>query len=212
MADKTDKTNKAEGKFLLVSLDESAAKSLATVLSNDTARKILNYLSESSATESHIAKELQLPLSTVHYNIGILAKANLIESPEYHYSSKGQEVNHWSVSSKYIILAPKNMPKDTEKLSKLLKKALFSIASVAAIGAVIDAYLKSRLTLSDAFTSTASSSAPLESSQKAMIAAKSSEAMAQQAASGGGFWPYYLLGAVLVILFYFLFDYLLEKR
>ena len=47
----------AKNKFLLVNLQQSEAKKLAQVISNDTSRKILDYLSDKSATESELAKK-----------------------------------------------------------------------------------------------------------------------------------------------------------
>ncbi|MFH0870587.1 MAG: helix-turn-helix domain-containing protein, partial [archaeon] len=92
--------------FLLISLEESESKALAQVISNDTARKILDLLSkEESATETDIAKKLKVPLSTVHYNLQALVKANLVVAEEFHYSEKGKEVLHYSLANKLIIIA-----------------------------------------------------------------------------------------------------------
>ena len=63
-------------KFVLVSLEENKAKKLAEVISNSTARKILDYLSEiEEAPESQIAKALKIPLNTAHYNLQNLKKS-----------------------------------------------------------------------------------------------------------------------------------------
>ena len=72
--------------FMLVSLDEDKARRLAQVISNPTCTKILNYLAGKDATESDIAKELKLPLSTVHYNLQQLSQAKLVTVEEFHYS------------------------------------------------------------------------------------------------------------------------------
>ena len=88
----------AKENFLLVSLKESEAKKLAQVISNDTSRKILDFLAGiKDATETDIAKNLDTPLSTVHYNIQALLKAKLVQADEFHYSEKGKEVNHYSL-------------------------------------------------------------------------------------------------------------------
>ena len=107
--------------FLLVSLEEEKAKKLAQVLSNDTARKILDYLSKKDlATETEISKALKLPLSTVHYNLQHLVKTNLINNEHFTYSEKGKQISHYSLSNKYVIIAPKK----TEQLKERLKKFL----------------------------------------------------------------------------------------
>jgi len=64
-----------EESFMLVSLKESKAKKLAEVIGNDTCRKILDFLaSKKSATETEISKDLNIPISTVHYNLKHLLK------------------------------------------------------------------------------------------------------------------------------------------
>ncbi|PIZ54855.1 hypothetical protein COY28_02340, partial [Candidatus Woesearchaeota archaeon CG_4_10_14_0_2_um_filter_57_5] len=106
----------AEETFVLVSLDEGQAQAVASVLTNQKARRILDHISQvKSATETEIAQALAMPLSTVHYNLGILKKSGLADAPEYHYSDKGKEVSHWQAASKYIVIAPKK----TEKLGRM---------------------------------------------------------------------------------------------
>ncbi len=59
----------AKEKFVLVSLKEDKAKELAQVISNESCRKILDYLAEKQdATESDLASKLGIPISTIHYN------------------------------------------------------------------------------------------------------------------------------------------------
>lgn len=95
-------------KFLMVSLEEEQATQLAEVLSNATSRKIINYLAEQEdATETQVAEVLQLPLSTVHYNLQKLKEAQLVAVEEFHYSKKGREVDHYKLANKYVIITPK---------------------------------------------------------------------------------------------------------
>ena len=69
----------AEKSFVMVSLKEDKAKKLTQALSNEKCRKILDYLStRKEATETQIAKDLKIPISTVHYNIKILAENKLV--------------------------------------------------------------------------------------------------------------------------------------
>ena len=89
--------------FLLVSLDEDKSKKLAQVLSNDTARKILDLMSTKEyVTETELSKQLKIPLSTAHYNMGLLVKAKLVNDDHYTYSKKGKKINHYSLSNKYV--------------------------------------------------------------------------------------------------------------
>ncbi len=111
----------AEESFLLVSLSDEKSKKLSQVISNDTARRILELLSRGKSTESEIARELAIPISTAHYNIAQLLAAGLVRSKEYHYSKKGKEVNHYELANKLIIISP---GKEKEGLIETLKKFL----------------------------------------------------------------------------------------
>ena len=120
--------------FLLVSLKEDKAKELAQVISNDSCRKILDYLSEKEdATETDLSKKLGIPISTVHYNLQQLMKAGIIAADEYHYSEKGKEVNHYKLANKYIIIAPKTTHGIKEKLRSILPLGILSAAGALAI-------------------------------------------------------------------------------
>ncbi|MBW2987881.1 hypothetical protein DRJ48_02625 [Candidatus Woesearchaeota archaeon] len=110
--------------YLMVSLEESESKALAQVLSNDTSRAIMRFLTErDNATESDIATALNMPLSTVHYNIQNLVKARLVKPVEFHYSEKGKEVLHYALSNKIIVIAP-SAKKGFEMLKRLLPSVL----------------------------------------------------------------------------------------
>ncbi|MFH0876068.1 MAG: helix-turn-helix domain-containing protein [archaeon] len=123
----------AEESFILVSLKEDQAKKLAQVLSNDTSRQILDFLSKKAhATETEIAKELKVPLSTVHYNLSLLTAAKLVNNDEFTYSEKGKEIIHYSISNKYVIIAPPNSEVGmAERLKKLLP--VFGIISATSV-------------------------------------------------------------------------------
>ncbi len=123
----------ADESFLLVSLKEDKSRKLAQVISNETCRKILDYLSQTKdSTETEISKALELPISTVHYNLQQLVAVDLVKAKEFHYSEKGKEVNHYSLSNKFIIIAQKPADKLMNKLRRILPVAV--IVSATAIG------------------------------------------------------------------------------
>ena len=98
----------AKKSFLLVSLKENKAKELAQAIANESCRKILDYLADKEdATETEISSKLNIPISTVHYNLKQLLAGSLVVVDEFHYSEKGKEVNHYKLANKYIIIAPK---------------------------------------------------------------------------------------------------------
>lgn len=120
-------------KFLLVSLNEQKAKKLAQIISNDTCRKIIDFLAEKEASESEIAKKLKVPISTVHYNLKHLMKAKLITVDEFHYSKKGKEINHYKLANKYIIIAPKETSSIKDALRKILPVGIILVVVSAVI-------------------------------------------------------------------------------
>lgn len=124
---------KKDNTFLLLSLEEEKAKRLANVIGSDTCRRILDYLAKKEATETELSRELNMPISTVHYNLKQLLSAGLVKADEFHYSEKGREVDHYSIANKYIIIAPK----PTESLANKLKRILPVFALVAATGAAM---------------------------------------------------------------------------
>ena len=118
--------------FLLVDLNESKTKKLAETITSDTSRKILNYLAEKEQdTEANAAKELNIPISTVHYHLQKLQEAQLVIVEEYHYSQKGREVNHYKLANKYIIIAPKKVSGLKQGLKKFPSAGMIAFGNSA---------------------------------------------------------------------------------
>lgn len=116
-------------KLMMLSLDD--AKRVSKALSNETAVQILSHLADHEASETQIAQALDMPLSTVHYNVKQLVDAGLLIAEEFHYSEKGKEVNHYKLANKYIVIAPKKDDSFMERMRNYLPA--FAIAAGAAI-------------------------------------------------------------------------------
>jgi len=123
----------ANKNFLLLSLEDSKAKKVANIVSNDSCRKILDYLAEHEATESELAEKLDVPISTVHYNLQQLMESGLIATEEFHYSQKGKEVSHYKLANKYIIITPKKVFGIKEKLKSILPVGLATVVTAGII-------------------------------------------------------------------------------
>ena len=80
-----------------------------------------------------MAKTLEVPISTIHYNLKALMDAGIIEVEEFHYSQKGKEVNHYKLANKYIIIAPKGTYGIKEKLKSILPVGIIAIAGAGVI-------------------------------------------------------------------------------
>lgn len=92
---------------LVLSLRSGKAKKLAHAIANERCQSIISYIAEhEGVSASQVAKALNLSISTVHYNIGVLKKAGLIKADEYHYSEKGRMVDHLSLVRRVVVLSP----------------------------------------------------------------------------------------------------------
>jgi len=191
-------------KFLLVSLKESQAKQLAQAISNETCRKILDYLAEKEATETELAEKLQIPISTVHYNLQQLQKGNLVVSEEYHYSKKGKEVNHYKLANKYIIIAPKSTYGIKEKLKTILPVALIIAAGAGAIS-----LLSRQFAGTGAPRSAEIAAAPAE---MMLEAAPKAGWIAAQTPSEINFAVWFIVGAVAAMLLYTFIDWFRNRK
>lgn len=211
----------AEESFILVNLKEGKSKKLAQVISNETSRKILDFLAKREATETEIAKELSLPISTVHYSLVHLKEVNLVQCDEFHYSQKGKVVEHYKLSNKMVIIAPHapSVESIKEKLSKLFPAFLVGIFGAGTIF------------LTKFFQENSAVQAPMYAAKMAMdtgienVAANSGlaggaandgmmyAARAAPEALGAGFQAvqihpavWFLAGAVTALVAYFVFD------
>ncbi len=189
----------AEESFLLMSLSDSKSKKLAQVISNETSRKILDYLSKKKATETELAKKLDIPLSTVHYNIKHLLKAKLVLADEYHYSKKGKEVNHYSIANKYIIITPGKVPRIKQKLKSILP----AITLTALTAAMLQTYQNKTFAAPKAMAA----DVMLEGARELAAAPLASEIQV----SNPNYAVYFLAGAVLVVVLYLLIDFIYVK-
>ncbi len=118
-------------KLLILPLGEQS-KRLTQVISNETAMKILELLAESPLSTSQISELLNLPITTVQYNIDNLMNIGLIKIDKVKYSEKGREVKIYAPRQKLIVLVPEKT--DSSNVLGILKKyiALLFFAFVSA--------------------------------------------------------------------------------
>lgn len=179
--------------FVLVSLEEEKAKKLAEVLSNDTARRILDLLSQGESSASEVSKKLNIPLPTTLYNLNSLVKSGLVESKEFVWSDKGKEINIYTLARKYIVIAPTGAKGIKTQLKNILPVTIISFG----ISAIL--YIISKF-------QTKTQSFALKTAGLAQEASIASAAIpptsAQQAFNLGLFSIYFFLGSVFAILIY----------
>ena len=194
----------SKNNFLLVNLNETKTRKLAETITSDTSRKILNYLADNNDSEQNIAKSLNIPISTVHYHLQKLQEAGLVIVEEFHYSTKGREVNHYQLANKYIIIAPKNVSGLKEKLRGILPVGLIILGISAIIKfttgvAVSSKSMGAEVTLRDMKSAVESLDAQVPVSLPAEITTSPDIA----------FW--FLFGGVSVIGLYIIYQIMREK-
>ena len=198
----------ANKNFLLLSMEDDKIKKISNVISNESCRKILDYLASKESTESELASKLNIPISTVHYNLQQLMETGLVSADEFHYSEKGKEVNHFRLANKYIIIAPKNAYGIKKKLKNILPVILIVSGAALAIQLANNYFSKnigSAQSIMAARDSGMSSIAASPSMQKAAIESAQQTSQAVQTVS-----PYsnialwFFAGAVFALLIYFI--------
>ena len=198
----------ASEKFIMVSLEDEKSKDLANVISNDTSRRILSYLSEKEASESDISRALGLPASTVHYNVQHMLKSNLIEVKNFYWSDKGNKVKVYAIAKKFIVIAPRGT-KVNSALKSLIPVALFSLAAAAAIQFVSNNYGRM-----DAMTQEAAKAVPSPVLEQAVM--DQSTGGAQQLISQPSLWSnlslWFLFGAVFAIIIYLVIYFVWRRK
>jgi len=208
----------ANKNFLLLSLEDSKTKKIANVVSNESCKKILDYLAKKESTESELAEKLQIPISTVHYNLQQLMETGLINTEEFHYSKKGKEVLHYKLANKYIIISPKSTYGLKEKLKGILPVALIA-AGMAGIIQIFSKYF-SKETLGDTFMvakSAAVERAVVEEAPQALeAAAEAAPQVAPIAAEKVYLIPqnialWFLIGALFALVVYFVWNYFRKR-
>jgi len=193
----------ADEKFIMLNLEDSKSKELAQVISSDTARKILSLLSEKSYSETDIAKELNIPLSTAHYNTQALLKSNIIEEKDFLWSEKGKKIKIYKLANKLIIISPKKQSSDfMDKLKTIIPVAI--IGFVASAGLFI---YKSILPVQKMASSLSPS---LESTRELTMAASAMQIEKSFNSSNIAFW--FFLGVSITIALYILIALIRRKN
>jgi DNA-binding transcriptional ArsR family regulator len=134
--EETHKETKNDTKRDIHVVKLSGAGKLAKTLSNETSQKILEYMRlHKETTASTLSKALSLAPSTVHYNLQALTKAGVITSDSFHYSEKGREVVHYTLTNKIIVILPEEETSLWSQL-KVLLPGLLAVSSIALFGII----------------------------------------------------------------------------
>src|SRR5574341_292259 len=113
--------NTGEEKLLILPLGEESKK-ITQVISNDTARQIIELLADAPLSASDISERLQAPISTIVYNLENLEGVGLIKVEKIRYSEKGRQVKIYAPVRKLIVVVPEKT--DKKSVADVLRKYL----------------------------------------------------------------------------------------
>lgn len=186
--------------FLLLSLEDDKINSVANAVSNKSGKKILEQLTEGKATESELAKKLNLAISTVHYNLQQLMKAGLVTADEYHYSEKGREVLHYQLANKYIIIAPQK-----KGLKEFFKNILPVLLITAGIAGIMEFFTKGIFSTDTGYKAKETADQAMMAAQEEVPKAESTQTATQLLPQDIAIW--FFAGAAFALGVYLLIRY-----
>lgn len=125
-------------KLLILPLGEESKK-ITQVISNDTARQIIELLADAPLSASDIAERLKAPLNTVTYNLENLQSVGLARVERIKYSEKGREVRIFGPVRKLIVVVPEKT--DRKSVADVLRKYLGVILSALLASGLVEFYM-----------------------------------------------------------------------
>jgi len=134
--------NTEDEKLLILPLNDKNSKKISQIISNDTARNILEAIASEPLSASEIAEKLGIPLSTVQYNLERLNDAGLVKVERTKYSEKMKHVKIYAPQRKFVVIVPEKT--DRKEVIASLRKYLTAIF-VAVAGSGIIEFLTMRM-------------------------------------------------------------------
>ncbi|TYT62803.1 ArsR/SmtB family transcription factor [Natrialba swarupiae] len=94
----TDASVSRSGDPSVLCLDDEETREVLSALSSETAHDVFQLLNEEAATPATVADRLETSIQNVHYHLGNLEDAGLIEVVDTCYSEKGREMEVFVVA------------------------------------------------------------------------------------------------------------------
>lgn len=126
-------------KLLILPLGEESKK-ITQVISNDTARQIIELLADAPLSASDIADRLQAPLTTITYNLENLESVGLVKVDRIKYSEKGREVKIYAPVRKLIVVVPEKT--DRKSVTDVLRKYMGVILAAVLASGLIEFFMR----------------------------------------------------------------------
>ncbi|MBS3084614.1 helix-turn-helix transcriptional regulator [Candidatus Pacearchaeota archaeon] len=185
----------ADDKFLLVSMDDERAKSLADVLGSKSCKKIIEHLAENDeASEKDLADSLHMPLNTVEYNLKKLMISGFVEKKKkFFWSKKGKKILTYGLSNKSIVISSKKSV--GEKVKSILPSLILLFAGTVAVFS----YEKIKYTQNKIQDY---SVAVPESTNNLMMTGAQKLGDSFMNVSSDPVWPWFMIGGLLALLIF----------
>ena len=129
-------------KLLIHSLNDENSKKISQIISNDTARNILEAVASKPLSASEIAEKLGVPLTTVQYNLEKLNDVGLVKVERIKHSEKRKEVKMYALQRKFVVIVPEKA--DRKNVITALKRYL-TVISFAVAGSGIVEFLTMKM-------------------------------------------------------------------
>lgn len=127
------------GEPRVVGLDGEDADEAFEVLSATTTRRVLSFLYQQPSTPAEIRDQIGTSLQNVHYHLGKLEDAGLIEPAGSGYSEKGTEMTVYAPANEAIVLFA-GRQSDQSRFTQLLSRVFGTVVALFAV-AIGYAYL-----------------------------------------------------------------------
>ncbi len=131
--------NPENEKLLILPLGEESKK-ITKVISNDTARQIIELLADAPLSASDIAERLKAPLTTITYNLENLERVGLVKIERIRYSEKGREVKIYAPVRKLIVVVPEKT--DKKSVVDVLRRYIGVFLIVVLTSSLIEFFTK----------------------------------------------------------------------
>lgn len=127
------------GEPRVVGLDGEDADEAFEVLSSATTRRVLSFLYQQPSTPAEVRDQIGTSLQNVHYHIGKLEDAGLIEAAGKGYSEKGTEMTVYAPANEAVVLFA-GRQSDQSRFKQLLSRVFGTVFALFAV-AVVYAYV-----------------------------------------------------------------------
>ena len=115
-----------EEEIKIYSTEDEKMNLLGKIMSNESARKILQLLFENEFTATQIGQKINISLQLVKYHINNMQDIGIVKVSKIEKNSKNQDMNYYSASRFAIVIVPSQISERTRE-SKSLKRSIKTI-------------------------------------------------------------------------------------